>query len=156
MNNRRIQKDFQELLYSLRNNTNVYFMNDLNNPLENISFLNNFTIILKGPSNTPYDDGKFKLHIVVPNDYPFKPPSIKMLTPIFHPNIKDKEICLDILKDNWKPSYNLLKILESLYDLLKNPNSNNPLSADVNNIYMNNKEKFIEQAKEWTLLYAQN
>ena len=41
--------------------------------------------------------------------YPFEPPKVCFLTPIFHPNIDDKgRICLDVLKmppqSSWKPS----------------------------------------------------
>ena len=51
-----------------------------------------------GPANTPYEDSLYFLSIKLPIDYPWKPPKVTFLTPIYHPNInKVGENCLDIL-----------------------------------------------------------
>jgi hypothetical protein len=43
--------------------------------------------------------GRFELDIVVPKNYPLRPPKIHFITKIFHPNIhfKTGEICLDLV-----------------------------------------------------------
>lgn len=47
-----------------------------------------FDVTIIGPNDTAYQGGKFKLQLKLPIDaYPFKPPKIKFLTPIFHPKI---------------------------------------------------------------------
>ena len=38
----------------------------------------------------PYNKGAFKFQFIFPADYPFKPPKLTMLTPIYHPNIDEK------------------------------------------------------------------
>ena len=37
--------------------------------------------------DTPYEGGKFLVDIIIPPDYPFKPPKMKFDTKIWHPNI---------------------------------------------------------------------
>lgn len=54
---------------------------------------------LTGPEETPYSEGSFHLEISVPPRYPFEPPKVRFVTPIYHPNIDDGgRICLDTLK----------------------------------------------------------
>ena len=38
-----------------------------------------------GPQGTPYEDGKFLYEIRFRQDYPFRKPSLKLLTKIYHP-----------------------------------------------------------------------
>ena len=55
----------------------------------------NWTITMKGPIGTPYEDGIFIIDWNFPDEYPFKPPKIKFLTEILHINWdKDGKICL--------------------------------------------------------------
>ena len=42
---------------------------------------------LPGPPDTPYAGGTFIVDIRIPESYPFKPPTIKFETKIWHPNV---------------------------------------------------------------------
>ena len=113
--------------------------------------------ILKGPSETPYEGGNFKLKIQIPNQYPFSPPSVKFITKIYHPNIDHNgNICLDVLKSQWSPSLTIEKILLSISSLLNDPNPDDPLRSDVARIYKSDRDTYNKNAKEITKKFAQN
>ena len=49
--------------------------------------LNSLTCVIKGPSDTIYENGRWKVSITFPKNYPFKSPSIGFLDKIYHPNV---------------------------------------------------------------------
>lgn len=109
-----------------------------------------------GPEGTPYEDGRFVVDIEIPTNYPFKPPKMKFLTMVYHPNISSQTgaICLDILKDQWTPTYTLKTVLISLRSLLTTPEPYDPQDAQVAKHYISDREDFDKTAKYWTLTYA--
>ena len=62
--------------------------------------------ILLLKDNPPYDKGAFRIEIIFPAEYPFKPPKITFKTKIYHPNIDEKgQVCLPVISpENWKPA----------------------------------------------------
>lgn len=83
-------------------------------PTEDNMFLWHFTI--RGPRGTDFEGGVYHGRISLPPEYPFKPPSIMLLTPNgrFETNTK---ICLsmtDYHPENWQPAWGIRTILEAL------------------------------------------
>jgi len=79
--------------------------------------------VIFGPEETPWEDGTFKLTIQFDEQYPNKPPKVKFVSEMFHPNIyNDGSICLDILQNQWSPIYDISAILTSIQSLLADPN----------------------------------
>lgn len=109
-----------------------------------------------GPDDSPYAQGIFRLDIHFPPDYPFKSPKITFITKIFHPNISPKgSICLSILKEEgWTPALTIGNVLLSILSLLTDPNPRDPLMPEIADLYEQNREKFNQRAKAWTLQYA--
>lgn len=55
--------------------------------------------VIFGPQDTPFEDGTFKLSLEFTEEYPNRPPSVKFVSKMFHPNVyADGSICLDILQ----------------------------------------------------------
>ena len=66
------------------------------------------------PDDTPWEGGTFKLLLEFTEDYPNKPPAVRFISKIFHPNVyNDGKICLDILQNQWSPIYDIAAILTS-------------------------------------------
>ncbi|KAK9669283.1 hypothetical protein RND81_13G121100 [Saponaria officinalis] len=71
--------------------------------------------VIFGPDDTPWDGGTFKLTLQFSEDYPNKPPTVRFVSRMFHPNIyADGSICLDILQNQWSPIYDVAAILTSI------------------------------------------
>jgi len=146
MSSRRIQKEYSDFQKDAPENCSA-------GPRGENIYLWDAMII--GPTGSPYSGGVFNLEIHFPTDYPFKPPKIVFTTKIYHPNISaNGAICLDILKDQWSPALTVSKTLLSICSLLNDPNPKDPLVPDIANLYITDKERYEQTAKEWTRLYA--
>lgn len=111
--------------------------------------------VILGPSDSPYAGGVFKLEILFPVDYPFKPPKLQFITKIYHPNINPTGlICLDILKQQWSPALTISKVLLSVTSLLTDPNPDDPFVPEIADLLKKNKAMYESNARAYTLKYA--
>ena len=146
MSIRRLQKELEELQKDPPVNCSAGIIND---------DINTWDATIIGPEKTPYESGIFKLSINFPDNYPFKPPSVKFNTRIFHPNInKHGSICLDILNTNWSPALTVAKLLLSICSLLSDPNPDDPLDIKAADLYIKDKEEYFKMAQVYTLKYV--
>lgn len=145
----RLKNDIMQLGRAIKDPKSGIMADDSGIPtLETVT---NFTILLRGPSGTPYSGGKFKLRVQLEDDYPFSPPKIKFETKIYHPNINDKgDICLDILSTNWSAALSLEKTLLTISALIADPNPDDPLAPAIGAEYKSNKKQFDMHAVEHT------
>ncbi|KAG0262157.1 hypothetical protein BG011_000277 [Mortierella polycephala] len=113
--------------------------------------------ILLGTTESSYEGGRFRLDIVIPSSYPMQPPTIRFLTRICHPNVhfKTGEICLDILKSEWAPSWTLESVCVAISSLLTNPEPSSPLNCDAANLLRcGDIAGYNSLVKMYTSLYA--
>jgi ubiquitin-conjugating enzyme E2 A len=125
---------------------------------------NNFNC---SPYDTPFEDGTFKLTIEFNEEYPNKPPVVRFVSKMFHPNVyADGGICLDILQNRWSPTYDVSAILTSiqvnkvfstcilmynngllLQSLLSDPNPNSPANSMAAQLYKENRREYEKRVK---------
>lgn len=78
-------------------------------------------------------EGRWLISIQLSTSYPLAPPKMRFVTQIIHPNIalQTGEICLDLLKDKWTPTYSVLQCVRAVRMLLGYPETDSPLNVDV-------------------------
>lgn len=112
--------------------------------------------IIFGPADTPFEDGTFRLTIEFTEEYPNKPPQVKFVSKMFHPNVySDGSLCLDILQNRWSPTYDVSAILTSIQSLLDEPNPNSPANSLAAQLYLENRREYEKKVhsiveQSWT------
>ncbi|KAL8668403.1 MAG: hypothetical protein Q9168_006967 [Polycauliona sp. 1 TL-2023] len=138
-------------------------MSDYEVTLVNDNMTNRQTIVqefyvrFKGPEETPFAGGLWKVHVELPDQYPYKSPSIGFVNRIFHPNIDELSgsVCLDVINQTWSPMFDMINIFEVfLPQLLRYPNPTDPLNGEAAAMLMRNQETYDVKVKEYVVRYA--
>jgi ubiquitin-conjugating enzyme E2 A len=107
--------------------------------------------------------------------YPNKPPAVKFISKMFHPNVyATGELCLDILQNRWSPTYDVAAVLTSIQrlgrrnlplflslspffsrladgsrgSLLNDPNTGSPANVEASNLYKDNRKEYTKRVRE--------
>jgi len=128
----RVQKDITEL--SLPNTMKMAFANP--------DDLLNFTLTIE-PDEGMYKGGSFHFSFAIGNEYPHQPPKVRCTQKIYHPNIDTAgNICLNVLREDWKPVLNLNAVIYGLQYLFLEPNPSDPLNKEAAEDLRRNIEAF--------------
>ncbi|KAL1689305.1 ubiquitin-conjugating-protein [Schizophyllum commune] len=144
-NKRRIETDIMKLT------TADYDLQLVNDNLQE------FQVRFTGPADTPFAGGVWKIHVELPDQYPYKSPSIGFMNKIFHPNIDELSgsVCLDVINTTWSPMFDMVNVFESfLPQLLRYPNPNDPLNGEAASLLMRNPKEYDAKVKEYVQRYA--
>lgn len=99
--------------------------------------------VICGPSDTPWEGVELELEIEFPQSYPLDPPKVKFLCEMFHPNVyRDGTVCLDVMAENWSPSYGVVPLLQSVQILLNRPNPNSPANAEAARLLQRGEDEY--------------
>jgi len=110
---------------------------------------------IEGPAGTPYENGVFRMKLLLSRDFPHSPPKGFFLTKIFHPNIATSgEICVNTLKKDWNPSLGLRHILLVVRCLLIEPFPESALNEQAGKMLLENYEEYARHARLYTGIHA--
>ena len=111
--------------------------------------------VISGPEDTPFYGGKFKMKLVISEDYPNSPPKGYFLTKIFHPNISNTgDICVNTLKKDWSAEVTIKHILQVIRCLLIVPFPESSLNDEAGKLFMDSYEEFSSRARIMTNVHA--
>jgi ubiquitin-conjugating enzyme E2 G1 len=135
LNIKRLQSEFKQIskdknyFYSISPSSDNFF---------------EWNFLLIGPPDTIFEGGIFKGKLNFPKDYPNRPPKLKFITEMFHPNIyKSGLVCISILhegvdefgyesvSDRWTPTQSINSIMMSVLSMLPDPNLESPANVDA-------------------------
>jgi len=90
-----------------------------------------------------YLSGSYPVKLEFNDEYPSKPPLVKLPAGFFHPNIYPSgKVCLSILNEDkaWKPSITVKQILVGVQELLDNPNNGDAANSQAYAMFKNKVE----------------
>ncbi|KAK9918997.1 hypothetical protein WJX75_008563 [Coccomyxa subellipsoidea] len=129
----RLQKDISEL--NLQKGMSIKFP-------EGKDKLLHFEITMK-PDEGIYKGGTFTFDFVIATSYPHDAPKVKCKTKVFHPNIDlEGNVCLNILREDWKPVLSINSVIYGLQFLFLDPNPEDPLNKEAAEMQKNNPRHF--------------
>ncbi|GAM26143.1 hypothetical protein SAMD00019534_093180, partial [Acytostelium subglobosum LB1] len=113
-------------------------------------------IVIVGPPETPYEGGYFKAILTFTPEYPNKPPKMKFISEMWHPNVyTNGEVCISILhapgediygyeqaSERWLPVHTVESILVSVISMLSSPNDESPANIDAAREWRTQKDVF--------------
>ncbi|XP_043709677.1 ubiquitin-conjugating enzyme E2 4-like isoform X2 [Telopea speciosissima] len=112
--------------------------------------VSHFFVEFKGPANSLYSGGVWRVRVELPDAYPYKSPSIGFVNSIYHPNIDERSgsVCLDVINQTWSPMFDLVNIFEVfLPQLLLYPNPSDPLNGEAAAMMMRDREGYERKVK---------
>lgn len=101
--------------------------------------LTNFNVIVS-PDSGCWSGAQYHFTFVVPALYPHEPPKVTCNTKIYHPNINlAGAVCLNILREDWKPVLDINAVIYGLIYLYYEPNPDDPLNREAADLYRTDK-----------------
>ncbi|XP_048525948.1 NEDD8-conjugating enzyme Ubc12 isoform X1 [Dendroctonus ponderosae] len=134
----RITKDINELNLPKTCNTEFPDADDLLN----------FKLVIC-PDEGFYKGGRFAFSFKVGPNYPHEPPKVKCETQVYHPNIDQQgNVCLNILREDWKPVLTINSIVYGLQYLFLEPNAEDPLNKEAAEVLTSNRRLFEQNVQK--------
>ncbi|KAL7484599.1 hypothetical protein ACHAW6_014894 [Cyclotella cf. meneghiniana] len=95
------------------------------------------------PDSGYWKDATYKFKFDIPDHYPHTPPKVHCDTKIYHPNINlEGKVCLNILREDWKPVLDINAVIYGLIFLFYEPNPDDPLNLEAAELFRKDTRQF--------------
>uniref|UniRef100_A0A6V1TYK4 UBC core domain-containing protein n=1 Tax=Heterosigma akashiwo TaxID=2829 RepID=A0A6V1TYK4_HETAK len=95
------------------------------------------------PDTGMWRGATYHFTFAIPAMYPHEPPKVHCHTKIYHPNINlQGKVCLNILREDWKPVLDINAVIYGLIYLFYEPNPEDPLNREAAELYRNDARQF--------------
>ncbi|KAJ3093407.1 NEDD8-conjugating protein ubc12 [Physocladia obscura] len=130
-------------------------MDDLSNipKTMTVSFPNpddlfNFSLTIT-PDDGFYKGGVFRFSFKIKEGYPHEAPKVLCTQKIYHPNIDlEGNVCLNILREDWKPVLNINSVMIGLQYIFLEPNPDDPLNKEAAVVLNTNRTLFVQNVNK--------
>ena len=138
---RRIASDYEQIKKDFAGHKNIVVTSIGDEPPQKYHVTYYVNGIYLQPDGRIETLGRHEVEVELHSEYPRYKPICKILTPIWHPNFRDGQICIG---DIWGAGESLTDIIINIGDMIqyKSWNSFSPLSADAAAWAMDNKHLF--------------
>mmetsp|Transcript_15073 Transcript_15073/g.28351 ORF Transcript_15073/g.28351 Transcript_15073/m.28351 type:complete len:265 (+) Transcript_15073:125-919(+) len=95
------------------------------------------------PDTGYWNGATYEFQLEVPALYPHEPPKVTCKNRIYHPNINlEGNVCLNILREDWKPVLDINAVIYGLIYLFYEPNPDDPLNHDAAELFRKDIKRF--------------
>ena len=102
---------------------------------------------IKGLNGTDWEGANLGLKITFPEEYPTKPPALKFVKNIFHPNVDKGCVKLKNLKDNWHRALSMRQILADIKLMLAQPESESVVNKKAWKLFQHDKRAYKKKIR---------
>ena len=102
----------------------------------------NFKVYIM-PDEGYWAGGRFQFSISIPANYPHEAPKVHCDTKSYHPNLDlEGNVCLNILREEWKPILSVSAVVHGLQFLFLEPNPEDRLNKAAAEVMQQNPTQF--------------
>jgi ubiquitin-protein ligase len=143
------KEEIRTLLNKLQNDKNCKYDFDYFDEKEKNPFV--WKTVLEGSQGSIYENGFYMLKITFSESYPEEQPSVVFLNKIFHPHISSSGSACIV-----PPKKDILTVMDTVEDMFLeyDKDIDHAYGQDPKKYYVENPNKFIEEAKKWVREYA--
>eukprot|EP00030_Apusomonadida_sp_AF-17_P006718 a685309_24.p2 GENE.a685309_24~~a685309_24.p2 ORF type:complete len:160 (-),score=26.68 a685309_24:43-498(-) len=116
-----------------------------------------WTVTVLGARDTAFENGRFVFSVHFGPEFPFKPPTMRLRTRIWHPSFTFDNSSFDLLilmHDRWSPAHSMSLVFDALFEKIAIPDVDAPLNAEAAVEFRDDRRAFEARARALVLEHA--